>query len=218
MSQSYFEPDTEIDETGTWLSIGDLMSALLMIFALILIIALFQLREFAEKQDNTRVLIIQALTQSLADAGIKAEIDPQSGDISVLDSVLFEYGSSELKPEGYDFLDRFIPLYGEVIFTNPDIAAEVQYIVVEGHTSSDGSYAFNMNLALQRADSVLQAIVKIPFAGKDEMLKRMLVSGRGEIDADQQLDLPKDRKVVFRFQFTTDRFLRWFDQNIGAGG
>jgi hypothetical protein len=27
---NHYEPDTEIDETGTWLSIGDLMSGLVM--------------------------------------------------------------------------------------------------------------------------------------------------------------------------------------------
>ena len=40
MYESNLEPETDIDEMGTWLSIGDLMSALLLFFALILVVAL----------------------------------------------------------------------------------------------------------------------------------------------------------------------------------
>ena len=96
MYESNLEPETDIDEMGTWLSIGDLMSALLLFFALILVVALFQLREVIERQETNRVIIIQALEKSLNEADIQAKIDPNTGDISILNSVLFDYGSSIL--------------------------------------------------------------------------------------------------------------------------
>jgi outer membrane protein OmpA-like peptidoglycan-associated protein len=214
MYESNLEPDTDIDEMGTWLSIGDLMSALLMFFALILVVALFQLREVIERQATNRVIIIQALEKNLNEAGIQAKIDPHTGDITVLDSVLFEYGSSIMKPAGHEFLSRFIPIYGEVIFTNAEIAKEVQYIVVEGHTSSHGSYAYNMSLSLRRADAVAKAVSKIEFPGKSKLLNKMLVSGRGEIESNSYKDTASDRKVLFRFQFASDSFVKWFDANL----
>ena len=214
MYESNLEPETDIDEMGTWLSIGDLMSASLLFFALILVVALFQLREVIERQETNRVIIIQALEKSLNEADIQAKIDPNTGDISILNSVLFDYGSSILKPDGRKILSKFIPVYGEVIFTNTEIAKEVQYIVVEGHTSSYGTYATNMSLSLRRADAVAKVISKIEFPGKSKLLDKMLVSGRGEIESNKNKDTDSDRKVLFRFQFASDSFVKWFDTNV----
>ena len=108
-------PNRDIDETGAWLSIGDLMSGLLMLFALLLIVTLLQLTKEAEKKQNSRIVIIRALEQQLKEKGITAEVDKKTGDISILDSVLFDKNSYELKPEGKAFLGGFIPLYAKVI-------------------------------------------------------------------------------------------------------
>ena len=80
----------EIDDSGAWLSIGDLMSALLMIFALLLISALVQISEVAEESQNNRIMIIKGINDALSAANISVSADPVTGDISILDSVLFE--------------------------------------------------------------------------------------------------------------------------------
>ncbi len=151
---SQYEPDNEIDETGTWLSIGDLMSGLVMLFALLLVVSLLLLNEAAEKARDSRVVIIQSLEQTLKAAGINANVDPVSGDISIMDSVLFDSGSAELKPEGSRFLETFVPIYSRAIFSDKDVAEQVQFVVIEGHTSSAGGWDYNMNLSLQRANTV----------------------------------------------------------------
>ncbi|ANG63066.1 chemotaxis protein MotB [Marinobacterium aestuarii] len=208
-------PETDIDETGAWLSIGDLMSGLLMIFALLLILALLQLTEAAEKAKSGRIVIIQSLQKTLSEKGINAEVDPQTGDISILDSVLFDIDSAALKPAGHDFLELFVPAYSNAIFSSDDVANEIQHVVIEGHTSSTGSWDYNMNLSLNRANSVSEAVSRLSFMGKGRFRARMLVAGRGEADADQSVDRPGDRKVIFRFQFKSDRFLHWFMEQRG---
>ncbi|WP_207064026.1 OmpA family protein [Motiliproteus sp. SC1-56] len=208
-------PETDIDETGAWLSIGDLMSGLLMIFALLLILALLQLTEAAEKAKNSRIVIIQSLQETLAEKGINAQVDPQTGDISILDSVLFDLDSAELKPEGLQFLELFVPVYSKAIFSTEQIAQQIQHVVIEGHTSSTGSWDHNMKLSLDRANSVSRAVSDLSFAGKKGFRERMLVAGRGESEADQEVDNSSDRKVIFRFQFKSDRFLRWFMEQRG---
>lgn len=210
------QPDTDIDETGTWLSIGDIMSALLMIFALILIVTLLQLKETVEKMQSTRIVIIQSLQKTLSETGINAEIDPTTGDISILDSVLFDPGESRLKPVGKSFLRKFVPVYSEVIFSDSSVEEQIQYVVVEGHTSSLGRWDYNMALSLDRAQSVTQHISEMRFANQKNFLRKILVSGRGEVEADQERDAQKDRKVIFRFQFKSDTFPRWFDQHLGS--
>lgn len=202
--------DLEIDETGAWLSIGDLMSGLLMIFALLFIVAYLQLTEQAEKAKKSRIVIIQALQTTLNAEGINAEINPETGDISILDSLLFDYGSSELKKEGKTFLSKFIPVYSRAIFSQERIAEEIVYVVVEGHTSSAGSDKSNMELSLKRAYSVYEQISDMDFPKKKIFINKVLTSGRGETEAVQNTDSIKDRKVLFRFQFKGDRFHEWF--------
>lgn len=214
---NHYEPDTDIDETGTWLSIGDLMSGLVMLFALLLVVSLLLINEAADRAKNSRVVIIQSLEQTLKAAGINANIDPVSGDISILDSVLFDSGSAELKPEGVRFLETFVPVYSRAIFSDNAVAEQIQFVVIEGHTSAAGGWDYNMDLSLKRANNVSHEISQMTFARKDAFRSRLLVSGRGEAAANQTHNQSSDRKVVFRFQFTGDQFLNWFVNESGLG-
>jgi outer membrane protein OmpA-like peptidoglycan-associated protein len=211
------EVDTEIDETGAWLSIGDLMSGLLMIFALLLILALLQLKKAEEESKQSRIVIIQSLQETLTAKGINAEVDPQTGDISIMDSLLFDNNESVLKPDGVRFLDDFIPLYSQVIFSDDFIAEQIQHVIIEGHTSMAGSWDYNMSLSLNRANSVSKAVNKLVFGGKDAFQSRLLVAGRGETEADQRKDDASDRKVLFRFQFKNESFPHWLKNESGLG-
>lgn len=195
-----------IDENGTWLSIGDLMSALLMIFALLLISALVQIADVAEKSKNNRVMIIKGLEDGFEAAGIDATPNPETGDISITNSVLFEQNDYRLKRDGEVFLDKFIPVYSEVVFQNKETAEEVVRIVVEGHSSSEGNFEHNMRLSVLRANSVFEYISLMEFPNKPDYLQKLLISGRGAIDSDQTTANEADRKVMFRFQFKGQEF------------
>lgn len=195
-----------IDENGTWLSIGDLMSALLMIFALLLISALVQIADVAEKSKNNRVMIIKGLEDGFKAAGIDATPNPETGDISITNSVLFEQNDYRLKRDGEVFLDKFIPVYSEMVFQNKETAEEVVRIVVEGHSSSEGNFEHNMRLSVLRANSVFEYISLMEFPNKPDYLQKLLISGRGAIDSDQTMANEADRKVMFRFQFKGQEF------------
>ncbi len=197
-------PSVEIpkpDESGSWLSIGDLMAVALMIFALLLVTTLVRIAEQKEEATNQRVVIITALGEMLKESGIEAEINQETGDISIMDSVLFDLGDSELRGDGIDFLLNFIPHYSRVIFETPGASDEIVRVIVEGHTSSSGSNASNMYLSLKRANSVYQTMELMAFDHKEKFQKKLLVSGRGELNANQLSDDHKDRRVMFRLQF-----------------
>jgi outer membrane protein OmpA-like peptidoglycan-associated protein len=191
----------EIDDSGAWLSIGDLMSALLMIFALLLISALVQISEVAEESQNNRIMIIKGINDALSAANISVSADPVTGDISILDSVLFEQNDYQLKDSGKTFLDTFIPIYSSVVFQSPETAQEVVRIVLEGHSSKEGAFDHNMRLSVLRANSVSQYVNLQNFSNKDDFFQKLLVSGRGSLDADTSKVNESDRKVMFRFQF-----------------
>ena len=193
--------DQDEESSATYLSIGDLMSGLLMIFALLFITALIQLNE--AQKDITRILIGQLEGQLKAN-NIEASIDPNTGDISLRDSILFDTNSSKLNPQGEKTLQKLIPIYSKVIFETPKVKDQVERVIIEGHTSAYGDADINMELSLMRAWQVAKyTLYQMPFSNKthkSQLERKIMVVGRGENDA-KTGDLPTDRKVVFRIQF-----------------
>lgn len=202
----------DAEESGVWLSIGDLMSVLLMIFALLLISALVQISEVHENSQTTRIVIIKGINDKLEAAGIGVQANSETGDISILDSILFDRNEYRLKPSGKAFLDQFVPIYSDVIFQSKQTSDEVSRIVIEGHSSSEGSFDRNMKLSVLRANSVAKYINSMDFAHKLPFFDKAMISGRGPIEANQEATDPADRKVKFRFQFKDDEFLGYFSE------
>ncbi|MDN3616742.1 flagellar motor protein MotB [Vibrio gallaecicus] len=202
----------DAEESGVWLSIGDLMSVLLMIFALLLISALVQISEVHENSQTTRIVIIKGINDKLEAAGIGVQANSETGDISILDSILFDRNEYRLKPSGKAFLDQFVPIYSDVIFQSKQTSDEVSRIVIEGHSSSEGSFDRNMELSVLRANSVAKYINSMDFAHKLPFFDKAMISGRGPIEANQEATDPADRKVKFRFQFKDDEFLGYFSE------
>ncbi|MFN6485004.1 MULTISPECIES: flagellar motor protein MotB [unclassified Nostoc] len=198
------EIDAEIiedDDSSIYLSIADLMSSLLMFFALLFITVLLQL---AQKDVPKRVVIGNVVGQMKSN-NINVKVNPETGDVSIQESILFAKGSTELKPDGKAFLRRFIPVYSGVIFSKPEFEQEISRVVIEGHTSSDGDDKTNLQLSLLRSASVYKYIFyEMNFLTKVPLSQKILAAGRGEIESDKKHDNPDDRKVIFRFQFRSD--------------
>jgi outer membrane protein OmpA-like peptidoglycan-associated protein len=196
--------DTEIaedDDSSIYLSIGDLMSGLLMFFALLFITALLQLAE----RDAPKRVVIGNVVGEMKSKNINVKVNPETGDVSIQESILFAKGSTELKPEGKAFLRQFIPVYSDVIFSKPEFEKEISRVVIEGYTSSEGDNKSNLQLSVLRSSSVYKYIFyEMNFPTKAPLSQKILAAGRGEIEADQKRDNPADRKVIFRFQFRSD--------------
>lgn len=191
-------------EGNEWLSVSDLMAGLLMVFALLVTATLFQLKETQEESKNKRIVIIQSLQQQFNQNGIHAQVNTETGDITLLDSILFDMNKSDLNQGGIEFLKKFIPVYGQTLFKDPSISNEITRIIIEGHTSSDGTSEYNMSLSLKRANSVFDFINRYDFKQKDILVNKIQVAGRGHLDSDQKTALSSDRKVIFRMQFKSD--------------
>ncbi len=194
----------EDDDASIYLSIGDLMSGLVMFFSLLFITTLLQI---AEKDAPKRVVIGEIVGQ-MQNNNINVKVNPETGDVSIQESILFSQGSAELKPNGKVFLSKFIPVYSGVIFSKPEFSTEVSRVVVEGHTSSEGDDQVNLQLSLKRSSSVAEYIFsQMKFSTKNNLQKKFLAAGRGEIEADKTRNSPDDRKVIFRLQFRSDEFI-----------
>lgn len=212
-----FEMEAEVEQeqdSGIYLSISDLMSSLFLFFALLFITVLVQLKDYQEQIANQKRIFIGTLIGQLRAANVGVKVNEETGDVSIRDAILFDEGSAELKPSGKAFLQKFIPVYSQVIFSKPSIEKQITRVVIEGHTSSKGDYEQNLELSLLRSLSVSKYIfsTNVNFNTKSRLSQKILVAGRGEIES-EPIDNPADRKVVFRFQFRGEEFAQWYQKN-----
>jgi len=198
------------------LSISDLMSALLLIFILLLSGTLLKLAEQQElnqeqldlisEQQRAKRSIIEQLKGEMEEFDI--EIDPKTGVIRIKESILFDFGKANLKPEGVVFLSKFIPKYAKILLEKDEIREQIGQIIIEGHTDNIGTYSKNLHLSLERANSVASTIFQdsfIKFKERSEFQKKLSANGRSFInpivDNKTSENRALNRRVEFKFSF-----------------
>lgn len=153
------------DETPVWAIFGDLMSALVGVFVLILVWVLGYQVELSqslqqevtrrEAEQDRRMVLEEALAAPLA----SGRITLRDGRIGISGSVLFALNSDQLQTEGRELLRSLVPplkLY---------LSEQNELLMVSGFTDDlpiqDGNLHFNDNweLSAQRALTVTRALI-----------------------------------------------------------
>lgn len=150
--------------------------------------------------------IISEVSSSLSRRGVTATVDPNTGDIMISSNQLtFQTNSAELTPESKAFLDRFVPVYLEVLM-RPEYADYLGTIIIEGHTDMSGSYERNMELSQERALEVLLYIRNNVYYGDSRTQARLdtllVAMGKGYSDPiynGRYVDQDASRRVEFKF-------------------
>jgi chemotaxis protein MotB len=199
------------------MSYADLMSAMLMVFALLLTYVMLDYKEvLEEKEEQIEALlsvkneIIFELIEAFQSSDLQIEIDENTGAIRFPGSVLYEYNSAELSDTGEAFLQEFIPNYLGVLLQDR-FRDDISSIIIEGHTDNQGDYLYNMSLSQERAFSVLTYIYSdgFPnFAEKEDSKTFITANGRSYIqpltDQEGKYDAERSRRVEFLFQLKDD--------------
>jgi outer membrane protein OmpA-like peptidoglycan-associated protein len=197
---------------GIWLSLGDLMSGLMLFFALLFVSVLARLQEAQEHTLDTRAAVITALAEALEENDLSVEA-ADNGEIVFAEEMLFDAGSATLTAQGEQLLARLAPIYADVILSNPEFDAEVSRVILEGHTSSEGGELYNLDLSLRRASSVAAGMLgpTVRYRQPDHAARlkgKLYPAGRGPWDASEDVDAG-DRRVVLRLQFQGEAFVTW---------
>ncbi|WP_175615434.1 OmpA family protein [Piscibacillus halophilus] len=204
-----------IEEEGNhyWMSYSDLMSALLFVFALLLMINMFNNEKEIEAKNEViediiglKTEIIKELRETFEDSDIQMTIDSQTGAISFSSGVLFEYNSAEISDEGKENLQKFVPKYMEVLLSER-YRPHISQIIIEGHTDTQGEYLYNLELSHNRSFAVVQEVLSedFPLEDSNSHLRDILTSnGRSYSDpikdADGKIDDDASRRVEFKFR------------------
>jgi len=153
---------------------------------------------------GVRTNIIRELSSALTKADLKAKVDA-NGSIVLDSAVFFETGKSEIKEEGKALLDRFVPVYLEVLLSE-EYADFLGEIIIEGHTDSTGTYDNNLKLSQQRALQVALYVLNMPGLNRQQkQLLQQILTATGKswadlvYDAAGVEDAEASRRVEFKF-------------------
>ena len=77
-----------------------------------------------------------------------------NGNIVINESLVFEYNSYTIKPEGKRLLATLAQAFARVL-ADPAVRENVDVILVQGHTDERGTSSYNRELSAKRANAVL---------------------------------------------------------------
>ena len=128
---------------------------------------LTQMRNQMQTIAVLRLSILEQIRESIVEVmGDASKVSiGENGNIILSDSVLFDLGSSEIKPDSAGVLNELIDVFYQFL-SDGENAKYVDSIVISGHTDITGTAESNRVLSTDRANSVLNYLL----LGKDGKL------------------------------------------------
>ena len=221
----------EAEENVFWTTMADLMLGLSIVFMTLFVLAMTGFTQETIKVQETQMKAPEEIVEKLKEADIDAEVDKLTGNVKISDLQLFELNSYTLTPQGKAYLDKFIPIYIDTIYSKELLRDNITNIVVQGHTDShtfaglkteNEQFAKNMELSLLRANAVADYAFKTNFDKKNsEMLRKMLVvEGKSfsepVLDENGNEDYAKSRRVEMKVRVKARNFAKILGLNYGG--
>ncbi len=210
---------------------SDLLLGLAIIFITLFILAMSGFTQESAKLKQEQIAASEELAENLKKENVDVEIDKLTGSVKISDVQLFDTGSYMLSENGRKFLDKFIPIYINTIFSNPVIADNIEGIIIQGHTdyqmfkdakTPNEQFSKNMFLSLQRAYAVQDYIYKTNYEKQyDPKLRKILVvEGKSfsepVLTESGQEDLTRSRRVELKLRVKGKNLSEVFGLNFGT--
>lgn len=214
-----------------WTTMSDLMLGLAIIFMTLFVLAMTGFTQETIELQQNQTKASEQMAEKLKEANIDAEVDKLTGNVKISELELFEVGSYTLSAKGKEYLNKFVPIYVDTIFSNPALYENVVNVVVQGHTDTqmfkglktpNEQFVKNMELSLLRANAVEQYMFNTGYNKKyDETLRKMIVvEGKSfsepVLTADGKEDYAKSRRVELKLRVKAKNMSRMFGLNFGG--
>lgn len=209
------------EENIFWITMSDLLLGLMIIFLTLFIMSMVGFTQSRVQEQSAQSELADELAGKFAENNIPVQIDKLSGMIKISDLELFEVGSYQLSPKGKIYLEKFIPIYIDTIFSNKKINDRVVNIVIEGHTDSqmfkglnskDEQFIKNLELSSMRANSVATYVFKTKYNKKysPDLHRVLIVEGKSYTDpvlTSGKEDFNKSRRVELKINLKKNNFI-----------
>ena len=163
-----------------------------------------------------KLKVVAALKEAL---GNKIDIDKKTGSLKLASNILFEVGQSSLRDEAKVELKKAFEQYIGTLVTNKEIRSHLDKIIIEGHTDSDGSYIYNLNLSQKRALAVMEYLLTLDFTKKHNIRPLMTASGRAYLDAikvNGVEDKEASRRIEIKFRLKNEDAMHEIEKVLDA--
>jgi myosin heavy subunit len=161
---------------------------------------------------NEQKALAENIKKNFARAGISADVDMKTGDVTVhFGNEYFDTGSHGLKPGMVNILEKMVPVYAKSLFEDPKVAKKISSVEIVGFASPTykGKYVnpdslslddrqavnYNMDLSYQRAKAIFEHVFdtsKSRFVHQKDLLPVVKVSGRSYLATERT----NDRKIT----------------------
>ncbi len=160
-----------------------------------------------DEAERIRDEILAELAEAFEKENVEVAIDTLTGEITLDNKILFGFNRYDLTEEGAGYIDSFLKAYASVLLDgeHKDAVKEVRF---DGHTDTVGTYEYNMELSLKRANTVLEYCADGSKAGlsKDQIeafKETAVAAGHSYSDpvygADGRIDMDASRRVEINF-------------------
>lgn len=197
-------------ESPFWISFSDLMSALMVLFLVVMAVTLVSVTQSIDAATRATVersaainRVMQMIAQDPKSAGLG--VDQQNFRIDLGKEVRFDSGSYTINTTAGQFLRSYIPVLLRAKESD-DGKRWIRSIVVEGFTDEDGTYLYNLQLSLDRSRSVVCSLFQtngVADALTSEQLRKVqelfLVGGYSFNSIKK--DKAESRRVEFKIDF-----------------
>ncbi len=157
--------------------------------------------------------IIEALNREFSKQDISIDIDQQTGAIVFDSNILYDRSAYKLKKDGTKFLDRFLPIYIGVLFSD-EFKKDIAEIIIEGHTDTESGYMYNLELSQQRALSVVRYILSDSSLSKKQKEQlRTIITANGRSFSNPiyknngKVDAARSRRVEVKFRLKDEEMI-----------
>ena len=197
-------------EKPFWISFADLMTALMVLFLVVMSVALLAVTKTVSERERKQELNkrnIELLLDRFESAAKRHEGIVIRRSRYVIDfgqRARFGFGEWGLKSDQEEVLRRFVP---EILaLANDGLGKSVlKRIVVEGYTDKTGTYLSNLNLSLLRSQKVLCVMFSrsgttVLTAEQMEQVRTLFFVGGYSFNAAKETD-EESRRVEMRLEF-----------------
>ena len=126
---------------------------------------------------------LKVIAELKASLGNKINIDKESGSLRLASNILFDKGSATLKNGAKKELKANFIEYVDALISNPNIKKHLDKIIIEGHSDSDGSYLYNLDLSQKRAFAVMHYLLTLNYIKQHNIKEKLVASGRSYLDS-----------------------------------
>ena len=219
-----------------WIPLADLMTVLMVIFLFMSLSYMIGIKKRQVEKDhliqefqNAKVDLLQQLTvefkEDFKQTKWNAKLDSNNLSIRfVNEKILFDYDKSDLKDEFKAILTEFFPRYLNIVLQKK-YADKIAEVRIEGHTSTEGGYIYNLKLSQDRTRNVMDFLMGLDYYKNldtsDKKKLQYLLTANGlsygrSLDKNGRLTyLSNDsadnlncRRVEFRIVTTSDELIK----------